>query len=111
MDVRQGHNAPMATLTPDLLEWLETTPWTFAKTMPTNPHEYIVERHLDGPEFLAFAQHIWDHGTDREYRGTLYRYVELGDHTYWLTEARGGDGLILNRKLTAQADWDGPPLS
>jgi hypothetical protein len=92
--------------------FIASTAWTFASTMPENPHEYVVERDLRGdPEahaaFRAFVAHVRS-GRLRTFRGHRYRTVEVEERTYWLTWGRGG-GHIVNRKPTAEAGWDDEP--
>ena len=88
-----------------LREWINAQPFTFAKTMPDNPHHYIVERKHGGPEFTAFVSHVLAHGKVGLFRGYPYRYVEVDESTYWLTRGEGA-GYIVNRKPTVDAGWD-----
>ena len=69
----------------ELRAWLEAAPFTFASTMPDNPHHYIVERNHGGPEFDAFVRAIKEAGTKRLYKGWRYRTITVGEFTYWLT--------------------------
>ncbi len=85
--------------------WVVAQPFVFAKTMPENPHHYIVERKHAGPELTAFVEHVQAHGKVRRYKGYPYRYVEIDEFTYWLTRAEDA-GWIINRKLTTEAGWD-----
>ena len=88
-----------------LRDWIKAQPFRFAKTMPENPHHYIVEKKHGGPEFTAFVRHVLTHGKVGLFRGYPYRYVEIDEFTYWLTRAEDA-GYIVNRKLTVDAGWD-----
>ena len=56
------------------------------------PHEYIVRDEY--PELFALMKaRIEKAGYDAPFRGRTYRYVDLGDHRYWLMEP------VLNRAL------------
>ena len=60
--------------------------WTYAKTAPANPHEYVVRsRFPDDRAFLRFAEHIWEHGEDRRAFGSIYRYLIVDGWRYWTT--------------------------
>jgi len=71
---------------------LRATAWRFAKTMPENPHWYIVET-WDRSLFDAMSTAIREYGYDKPWRdGRSYRYLNIGCWTYWIIED------ILNRK-------------
>jgi hypothetical protein len=71
------------------------------------PHEYVVERVEGGPLFDAFVAFV-RRGPIRRYRGGRYFCATVDGYDYWLTH--GGDGgWIINRKRSAEADWDPTP--
>jgi hypothetical protein len=78
--------------------------WTFASTMPDNPHHYVVERDYGGPAFDDFVALI-QAGSVRRYRGHDYRAVTVDDFDYWLMRSNDA-GWIINRKPSAEAGWD-----
>ena len=50
---------PDPTLFPvDLRDFVDSAKWTFAKTMPEWPHEYIVRERVDEELFVTLVQHI-----------------------------------------------------
>jgi hypothetical protein len=54
--------------------------WTFAKTMPWAPHEYIVRRNVDNDKFVGFVKLIREQGARRKwgrYRNLDSRRMEL----------------------------------
>jgi hypothetical protein len=42
----------------ELREFIDSVRWTFAKTMPEWPHEYIVRERVDQNSFVQFVLHI-----------------------------------------------------
>lgn len=79
--------------------FIASAPWTFAKTMPENPHEWT---RGDGPGFEALLSLIRS-GEKRRFRGRPYHTVVIDGWSYWMTWAAGP---ILNRKKSAEAGWD-----
>jgi hypothetical protein len=46
----------------ELRRFVESCRWTFARTMPVWPHEYIVRERVDEGLFVALVEHIRAHG-------------------------------------------------
>ena len=46
------------TLPRALRDFVDTAEWTFAKTMPEWPHEYIVRERVDKDHFVQMVRHI-----------------------------------------------------
>ncbi len=57
--------------------------WTYTKTMPEWPHEYLVRGRVDETLFEGLVRHIRSHG----YEGAFYRkpitYYEEDGRVYW----------------------------
>jgi hypothetical protein len=67
-----------------LAELLESAEWTFAKTMPRNPHWYSLRRTWARDEDFVFAvELIRLLGQRRKFEGRWYTQLDLDDHTYW----------------------------
>jgi hypothetical protein len=49
---------------PDLRTFVDTQLWTFAKTMPEWPHEYILRDRVDEELFERLVVHILEHGVE-----------------------------------------------
>src|SRR5262245_32870758 len=88
-----------------LRRWVERQEFTYAVTMPDNPHEYILETKTGGSEFDQLVALIREHGDTGRYKGSSYRYVTIGDWVYWVMPARWDRSLIINRKK-ADGAWD-----
>ncbi len=72
-----------------LLEWLLSDAiWT--ATTYIKPHEYIVEKD-HGELFALMEARLKGEGYEAPFQGRTYRYVDVGEHRYWLM------GVVLNR--------------
>lgn len=90
----------------------ESCSWTFATTMPSIPHWYIVrDRDLGREEFKALALHIREHGRAGHWGvqprktfmedGTVVDgliYWEAGGYRYWSMGSPLDDETIINRE-------------
>lgn len=77
--------------------------WTFAKTMPENPHYYIVKQEQDAVEYDRLYWYIFDHPTMVEYEGYTYKTATIGDYMYWIMTDDFVESRIINRKLLREA--------
>jgi hypothetical protein len=83
----------------EVAAYLEAQTWTFAKTVPGQPHEYALHHRSTDPwAHLRVIAYIRAHGERRRWAvtRTWHHYLEVGDWLYW-TMARDTD-LILNRR-------------
>lgn len=93
------------TYTPNELRGvIEGQIWTFAKTMPQWPHEYIVRsRMVSDLMFVRFVATIRIFGYDQMWMRFKRRYLDVGRHRYWTQ----GDWLtttcIINRALNERS--------
>jgi len=73
--------------------------WTYAKTMPECPHEYIVCRKTaDDKTYYAMFRAIEERGEWREWEGTPYQYLHPGDgFHYWKMTDDISESVIINR--------------
>jgi hypothetical protein len=80
--------------------YIATNRWTYARTMPENPHEYVVLRKSTDPyEHLRFLAWIRGSGNLEHFKGRDYEFVEIDGWRYW---AMGTDQLeqtIINRRV------------
>ena len=68
----------------DLRNFVDSTPWTFAKTYAaTWPHEYVVQNTENAAMILALARHIFEHGTDGRFYSQVRKYHHEGGKVYW----------------------------
>jgi len=84
----------------DLRQFVKSAQWTYAKTMPRWPHEYIVRSRVDEELFERTVKHIRANG----YEGRFYRrtitYFENNDFLYWTMGAPVHETTIINRCRT-----------
>jgi hypothetical protein len=77
---------------------VEPLNWVFAKTMPENPHFYIVRGPHNENVYAALFTAIRERGDDAPYGRTTYRYLRLGDGwKYWVMTHDIRQSRILNR--------------
>ena len=94
----------MPTLLPDdVLRFVESTKWTFAKTYAaTWPHEYVVRTPENAPMILALARHIFEHGVDGRFYSQVRKYHHEGGKVYWTMDATPEETGLVNRCDEAQ---------
>lgn len=89
---------PSSVRLPDALrEFVNATPWTFAKTMPEWPHEYIVRDRVDEALFVALVRHIRAHGYEGRFYSKSITYYEQDGMVYWTMGAPVEETIIVNR--------------
>jgi hypothetical protein len=73
-------------------------PWTFAKTVPHEPHEYIVRGEtVSDSDHARLARAMRHYGVDMTFGRWRNRYLFLGDgRKYWISP-RVRSHLIINR--------------
>lgn len=80
-----------------LRKFVDSSQWTYAKTMPVWPHEYIVRGRVDEQLFVQLVRHIRAHG----YAGKFYQrditYFDEAGLVYWTMGAPVEETTIVNR--------------
>ncbi len=77
--------------------FVESSQWTFAKTMPVWPHEYLVRDRVDGDDFEALVRHIRTHGFEGRFYQMPITYFAEGGLFYWTMGAPIERTTIINR--------------
>ena len=94
-------NSTSTRLPGHLRRFVSDAHWTFAKTMPAWPHEYLVRGRVDPVLFEALVTHIRSCG----YEGRFYRraitYFEEDGLIYWTMGAPIAETTIINRCKSA----------
>ena len=81
----------------DLRRFVEREEWTYAKTMPEWPHEYLVRERVDADRFEALARHIRQYGFEGSfYQRTITYFAEDG-LLYWTMGDPLPETVIINR--------------
>jgi hypothetical protein len=71
--------------------------WTYAKTMPAWPHEYLVRERVNDEPFEHLVEHIRANGYDGRFYQRQIRYYEEGGWVYWTMGAPLDETTIINR--------------
>ncbi|MBO4443679.1 MAG: hypothetical protein J5814_02775 [Bacteroidaceae bacterium] len=73
--------------------------WTFAKTMPFAPHEYIVRGKcpLTEEEFLYFVDMQRRFGKEERWGRYNFPYLYIDDYKYWTMGAPYEETTVINR--------------
>lgn len=78
-------------------EFITKYEWTFAKSMPTIPHWYVVRNKCDDSEFVQFVEYIRANGQPRKFWRATYIYLDVGEFTYWTMGNPIDETTIINR--------------
>ena len=81
----------------ELREFIESCKWTFAKTMPEWPHEYIVREKVDKVLFEALVRHIRQYGFEGRFYQRVLTYFAEDGLLYWTMGAPIEETTIINR--------------
>jgi hypothetical protein len=91
-------DSPAVTSAFDPAAFIAKHKWTFAKTMPKWPHEYVVRQKVDDDEsFNAFVMLIRRTGTAREWHGRIFTYLKIDGWEYWTMGSPLDQTTIINR--------------
>ena len=82
-----------------LREMIARCQWTFAKTMPFAPHEYIVKDKcsLSTEEFEYFVNMQRQHGVKEQWGKYNNPYLYIDDYKYWTMGAPIEETTVINR--------------
>lgn len=88
---------------PDILDFIQTSHWRFAKTMPEHPHEYIVRSWQPDHDavFMRLVMLIHDQGYDGQFYIATYRYLDIDGWKYWTMDQILAETTLINRAKVA----------
>jgi hypothetical protein len=82
----------------ELREFVRTSPWTFARTMPEIPHEYTLRKNApDAKLFERVVLHIRQAGYKGTFASATYTYLDIDGWKYWTMGAPLEDTTLINR--------------
>jgi len=87
----------MSKFTDEIIDFIRTEKWTFAKTMPEWPHEYLVRERVDELLFVKTAEHIRENGYEGKFYSKTIIYFESDGYIYWTMGAPINETTIINR--------------
>jgi len=90
-------NSDAGALPEDLARFVDGERWTYAKTMPTWPHEYLVRERVDPGLFECMVRHIRSYGHEGRFYQRRITYYEKDGLMYWTMGAPVSDTTIINR--------------
>ena len=92
-DARQ----PPTRLPATLRSFVDEEGWTFARTMPQWPHEYLVRHRVDAQRFEELVHHIRRHGREQRFYQRVFVYFEEDGLLYWTMGEPVEETVIINR--------------
>jgi len=81
----------------DLKNFIDSVKWTYAKTMPDWPHEYIVRSRVAEELFIKLVEHIRNYGYEGKFFSMPITYFDHDGMTYWTMGAPLDETIIVNR--------------
>ena len=81
----------------NLRDFVNTTVWTYAKTLPKWSHEYIVRDRVDENLFELLVRHIRENGYEGRFYNKSYTYYDDKGMVYWTMGALIEKTTIINR--------------
>lgn len=97
-------DAPSGWSREDFLGFVSTHKWTFARSMPKNPHDYTLRRNTRNITFDNAVRYIREHGLIEYFRGHPYKMFSDGKYKYWTMGSLLSDTILINRKVLAPLD-------
>ena len=82
---------------PELSDFVSREDWTYAKTMPKWPHEYIVRERVDEALFEKLVKHIRANGYEGKFYSKSITYYDEDGLVYWTMGAPLEETIIVNR--------------
>jgi hypothetical protein len=90
-------NNPIEPFPENLRSFVDAARWTYAKTMPKWPHEYLVRERVDGELFERTVMHIRSNGYEGLFYTRKITYYEEAGLVYWTMGAPLEETTIINR--------------
>ena len=87
----------------DLKRFAKEERWTYAKTIPAWPHEYLVRERVNGELFVRLVRHIRANVYDGKFYQKPIRYYDEDGWVYWTMGAPLEDTTIINRSRKEQS--------
>lgn len=88
-----------------LSKFVETVPWTFAKSYAKYPHWWLhlnkLSTQTDRQDFFELVKNIFENGVDEDMwfgrTKKTYRYLYLGKYKYWVMDPSIEETDLINR--------------
>ena len=109
---KEGHELMLYSLAltvDEAREFISQNKWTFAKTMPWAPHEYIVRAKVDNDKFVGFVELIREQGERRKWGRYRNVYFDIDEWSFWTMGAAIRYTIIINRGRIGETYEQDPP--
>jgi hypothetical protein len=83
----------------EFASFVDALEWKFAKTMPKNPHSYIVRERVDQTLFEDAVKFIRENGYVKTWFNKRYVYFDYNGHQYWTMGSPIPETTIMNRAV------------
>ena len=90
-------NSTAEVFSADLRRFVDAEKWTFARTMPQWPHEYLVRERVDVELFEGLVKHIRANGYEGHFYQKKITYYNEAGLIYWTMGAPLEETGIINR--------------
>jgi hypothetical protein len=78
--------------------FIDSCRFTFAKSVPANPHEYCLKAWVPDPAaYDRFVELIGYYGYNGRFLRVTYRYLNVDGWRYWESPTLDRTGMIINR--------------
>ncbi len=76
---------------------LKEAQYTFAKTMPKNPHFYTLRTTWNDQDFIDVVKYIRKYGEKQRYYKKIYIYYYLDGYKYWTMGDPINETILINK--------------
>lgn len=83
----------------EIKAFISSSKWTYAKTMPDWPHNYIVRGPENEAMFVKIVEHIRAHGYEGQFFAKKITYFDEDGYTYWTMGNPIPETTVINRCL------------
>lgn len=83
------------------LRHIASVRWQFARSMPSNPHEYTLKKWKaeSSCEFEWLVREIREYGYQETFNGRRYVYLKVEGYVYWTMGEPMADTILINRAI------------
>ena len=82
----------------EVRQFIAERTWTYAKTMPTFPHDYTLrKKHPDEATFEKMVMHIRNVGYKKKFGKATYIYLDVDGYCYWTMGDTLKGTILINR--------------
>jgi D-serine deaminase-like pyridoxal phosphate-dependent protein len=92
----------------DVVRWCESVYWSHARTMLSNPHQYVARKRCADPHmYEKVVAYVLEHGRPQVYEGHTYTVLDVEmyrqEYFLWPMTDEPSESEVLNAKPTSMA--------